>query len=127
MLESPDLKFGLCHPESAAIGKSIQSIAKSRGDWENLSAKATVMKSTVSELAVDLKAGALDAAFLWDQTVASLPNLEIVECPELSSHLASVPAILLTCSQSPEQASHFQRWISEHGSPVFRRHHFIQH
>ncbi len=127
LLERTDLKLGLCHPESAAIGKTIRSIAQSRNDWENLTSRVAVMKSTVSELAVDLKAGALDAAFLWDQTAASFSELETVECPELASHLASVPAIVLTCTKAPQQASHFQRWIAKHGSPVFRRHHFIKH
>jgi molybdate transport system substrate-binding protein len=127
LLDRPNLKIGLCHPESAAIGKTIQTISRPSGDWEKLKAKAAVMKSTVSELAVDLKAGALDAAFLWDQTVASVGDLEIVECPELSTHLASVPVIVLTCSKSPLEASHFQRWIAEHSSPVFQRHHYVKH
>ena len=127
LLDRPDLNVGLCHPGSAAIGMTVQSIARSRGDWESLQAATDVMKSTVSELALDLKAGALDAAFLWDQTAASVSGLETVPCPELSGRPAIVPAMVLSSSKSPESALDFVRWIAspESGAPVFRRHHFM--
>jgi molybdate transport system substrate-binding protein len=127
LLERQELKFGLCHPEAAAIGSTLQSIAAARGEWDQLRSSADVMKSTVSELVVDLKAGALDAAFLWDQTVASNSGIEVVPCEELADRTATVPVILLSGSTAPERALDFARWMAsaEHGGPVFQKHHFM--
>lgn len=126
LLQRPELNLGLCNPEAAAIGKVVQSVAKARGDWDALQKASDVTKNTVSELAVDLKAGALDATFVWDQTVASMEGLEVLPCPELANHPVSVPAVVLTSAVSPKSALHFARWIAspEHGAPVFRHHHF---
>ncbi len=128
LLNRPDLKLGLCHPASAAIGMMVKSIAQSRGDWESLQASADVMKGTVSELALDLKTGALDVAFVWDQTVAAMRELEKIPCDELAGHSSTVAAMVLTSSQSTATSLHFARWIAspEHGKPVFRKHHFVE-
>lgn len=127
LMERHELKYGLCHPESAAIGSMVRGIAVARGDWQQLQASAAVMKGTVSELAVDLKAGALDAAFVWDQTVASEAGIEVVPCAELADGVATVQVNLLNGSAAPASALHFARWIasSEHGGPVFQTHHFM--
>ena len=126
LLQRPELKLGLCNPESAAIGATIKSIAEKHQQWPQLRDAAEVMKSTVSELALDLKAGALDAAFMWDQTAASLPELATVSCSELADTIVTVPGAVLTTSKQPRSALHFLRWIAsaEHGAPVFRKHHF---
>lgn len=126
LLERSDIKFGLCHPHTAAIGRTVHDIADRRGDWVALTNHSAVQKSTVTELSADLVAGALDAAFLWDQMAASVPGLEAIPCPELKSASATVPAIVLTSCGKPSSALHFARWLAspEHGAPVFRNHHF---
>ena len=126
-LERPDLRLGLCNPDSAAIGMKIREIAKARGEWEKLESAADVIKLTVSELALDLKSGALDLAFVWDQTAASVEGLEVVPCEELSKSVATVPVIVLTSSKVAGESLRFASWLAseEHGVPVFRRHHFI--
>ncbi|MCW1922650.1 substrate-binding domain-containing protein [Luteolibacter arcticus] len=126
LLQRSELNLGLCHRETAAIGSLVQFVAKQRNEWEGLLKASDVTKNTVSELAIDLKAGALDATFLWDQTVASMEGLEVLPCPELGTRPVSVPAVVLASSSSPKSTLHFARWIAspEHGAPVFRRHHF---
>lgn len=126
LLKRPELNFGLCQPEAAAIGKVVQSTATARNEWDALQKAADVTKNTVSELAVDLKAGALDVTFLWDQTVASMDSLEALPCPELGNSPVSIPAVVLSSATKPTSVLHFARWIAspEHGAPVFRRHHF---
>ena len=126
LLDRSDIKLGLCHPHTAAIGRTIHDLADKRGDWTALTNRSTVQKSTVTELSADLLAGALDATFLWDQMVAAMPNLEPVPCPELQGASATVPAIVLASCQRPASALHFARWLAspEHGAPVFRSHHF---
>lgn len=126
LLTRKDLKYGLCHPETAAIGKRIHDIAMKRHEWEAWKSSAAVMKTTVSEIAADLQAGSLDAVFVWDQTIASMPGMERISCPELVGSPVTVPAIILNSTASPASALHFARWLAspEHGAPVFRRHHF---
>jgi len=126
LLQRPELKLGLCNADGAAIGSVVRAVAQKRGEWEALQKASDVTKNTVSELAVDLKAGALDVTFLWDQTVAGMEGLEVLPCPELANHPVSVPAVVLASATSPTSALHFARWIAspEHGAPVFRHHHF---
>lgn len=126
LLDRSDVKLGLCHPETAAIGRTIHDIAQKRGDWTDLTKRATVQKPTVTELSADVIAGALDAAFLWDQMASASPALDVVPCPELDGLSATVPAIVLTSCADPASALHFARWLAspEHGAPVFRSHHF---
>lgn len=126
VLHRPELKIGLCNPELAAIGTVVQSVAKERGEWQALEAASDVTKTTVAELAVDLKAGALDATFLWDQMVAEAGDLETLACPELDGHEATVPVVVLKCSTVADDSLRFAKWIAspEHGAPVFLRHHF---
>jgi molybdate transport system substrate-binding protein len=127
LLNRQDLKLGLCHPELAAIGMTVKSIAQRHGDWPSLQTSADVMKGSVSELALDLKTGSLDAAFVWDQTVASMSELAVIPCDELAGNPATVSAMVLPFSKSKETALQFARWIAspEHGKPVFKRHHFV--
>lgn len=126
LLDRSDIKLGLCHPHTAAIGRIIHDVADQRGAWVALTNRSTVQKSTVTELSADLLAGSLDAAFLWDQMVASSSGMEVVPCAELKTASANVPAIVLTSSKTPTSALHFARWLAspEHGAPVFRNHHF---
>ncbi|MES2996189.1 MAG: substrate-binding domain-containing protein [Verrucomicrobiota bacterium] len=126
LLERRELILGLCHPEAAAIGKIIRDIAQKHGDWQALDAAKDVSKSTVSELALDLKAGALDAALLWDQTVASTSGLGSIPCPELAGESSVVPGTVLVFSKNQQAATHFLTWISspETSAPVFQKHHF---
>ena len=126
LLDREDVRLGLCNPESAAIGRKIKEIADSRSAWARMQSRSVVSKTTVTELANDLLAGALDATFLWDQTVKSMPGLEVVPCAELANQAAMVSCNVLRSTASPAGALHFARWIAspEHGTPVFRSHGF---
>jgi molybdate transport system substrate-binding protein len=126
VLHRRELKVGLCNPGLAAIGAVVQAVVRERGEWEALEAASDVTKTTVAELAVDLKAGALDATFLWDQMVAETDDLDTLPCPELAGHEATVPVVVLKCSAAADDALRFAKWIAsaEHGAPVFLKHHF---
>ncbi len=122
-LFSPGVRYGLCHAEAAAIGKSVKASAQKLGRWDDLLSHAAVLKTTVNELALDLQTGALDAAFVWDQTAASFPGLEAVTIPAFAEGEARVSASVTTASTHPADALRFARFLSspEFGAPVFRR------
>jgi molybdate transport system substrate-binding protein len=126
LLTRPQLRYGLCHPSTAAIGATVQRVAESQHAWPQLQASAAVMRSTVAELALDLKAGALDAAILWHHTAAALPELATVPCAELTDANANAVGAVLTSSTAAPAAQQFLQWISsaEHGAPVWRKWHF---
>jgi molybdate transport system substrate-binding protein len=119
LLERP-VRFGLANPESASIGKATRRAAGT--EWNALMTRAAVMKPTVTEIAADLSLGALEAAILWDSTVAQFQGLEAVAVAELSaqSEQASI-AVLAGCAQ-PVAALQFARFLAapEQGGMHFR-------
>ncbi len=114
-----EVKFALANPESASIGKTTRKAAGER--WERLAARAAVMKPTVTEIAADLSLGALDAAILWDSTVAQFKGLEAVLLPELSAHPEQASIAVLASSSQPAAALRFARYLAspQKGAPHF--------
>jgi molybdate transport system substrate-binding protein len=123
-LGTPDLRLGLADPEAAAVGKVARLALERSGRWKEISAKVTVFKPTVTDLAIDLRIGALDAAILWDATVAQTEGVESISVPELSSLARNVELGVLTGAASPAEALRFARFLasSDVGSPRFAHH-----
>ena len=73
-LLGPELRVALGNPESASVGKLTTKLLEQAGIWEKIKAqveeKRGVFKPTVPEIANDVKIGAVDAAIVWDATVA---------------------------------------------------------
>lgn len=113
------VKFGIANPESASIGKTTRKAAGEK--WEAMAARAAVMKPTVTEIAADLSLGALDAAIIWDSTVAQFPGLEAVALPELSAHPEQASVAVLAHCRQPAEALCFARFLAspEKGGPHF--------
>ncbi len=114
-----DVEVAVSNPEAASIGKRTQ---KASGDrWEALKAHVAVMKPTVTELAADLKVGAVDAAVIWNSTVPQFEGLETVEIPEFNDQKDNVTANILEASTQPQAALKFARYLvaPERGGKVF--------
>ncbi|MDA0589918.1 MAG: molybdate ABC transporter substrate-binding protein [Planctomycetota bacterium] len=122
-LLKPEIRVALGDPEAAAVGraarKRLKSIAHGDSDlWTLLAANATengVFKPTVNEIANDVRIGTVDAAIVWDSTVA-MPkyknDLKAIPVPELDGDPNLVTVSVLTSSKVPTAAIRFARYLS---------------
>src|SRR5690606_20877353 len=60
-LLKPEVRIAQASTEAAAIGKMVKESLTGRGLWDDLHTGTTVYKTTVNEVANDVKAGAVDA------------------------------------------------------------------
>jgi molybdenum ABC transporter molybdate-binding protein len=113
------IHFGLTNPESASAGRVTKRTLGSR--WEAFNSKATVSKPTVMDIATDVKLGTVDAAIVWDSTVAQFPTLEAVSAPQLAGAAENASVAVLSSSSYPTAALRFARYLTapEKGGPIF--------
>ncbi|NBV24684.1 MAG: hypothetical protein EBS05_22535 [Proteobacteria bacterium] len=126
-----DVKLALTNPDAASISRVTKAalaenslIAGGRPVvvWEQLAARAAVMKPAVTEVAADLLLGTVDAAILWNATVPQFKGLVAVEVPELKDRAENASAAVLTASTQSAAALKFARYLSapEKGGTVFQ-------
>ncbi|MEZ6061443.1 MAG: molybdate ABC transporter substrate-binding protein [Planctomycetaceae bacterium] len=127
-----DVRVSLAYANQAAIGrvtrKQLQGITTADGTlWQQLEAHVTrtgAFKPTVSDVANDVKLGAVDAAIVWDSTVA-MPDyrdeLQAVDVPELAAGQSLISVAVLNTSADPGAAVDFARFLADpnHGRKVF--------
>jgi molybdenum ABC transporter molybdate-binding protein len=121
-LQRADVRVALANPEAAAVGKLTRA-ALGVPAWEALAKKAALMAATITEAANSIKAGAADAAFVFDSTLAQYPEFEQVTVPELATATAHVGVGLLTCAKDSAEAMRFARFLaaSDAGLPVMKK------
>lgn len=123
-LTRSDVKLAIANPDAAAVGKVVRKLLGDR--WDAVARAAVVMKPTVTEVAADVQLGAVDAAFVWDSTIAQFKELEGIELPMLSNHRENVSAAVLSyCTRTPE-ALKFARYLAapDRGGKTFEQHGF---
>lgn len=107
-----DVRFALGNPEATAIGVVTRRALDPTGQWDALQKKTTVFKTTVNEVANDVKIGAVDAGIIYDTMLYDYDALEAVSIPELSTAHSRVAVALLKSSPQPKAALHFARYLS---------------
>ena len=107
-----DLRLAQASVEASAIGKLTHDALTASGQWEKLHARTTVYKTTVNEVANDVKVGAVDAGIVFDAILHDYGTLEAVVLPELESVKANVAVAVLKSSSQPRQALHFARYLA---------------
>ncbi len=119
----PDVAVALCHPEAAGIGKLTRQVLEARKLWEPISGRAVVFKPTVTDVANDLRLGAIDAGFLWDTTLAQYPDIEMVKDVSFAGAEMAVSIGVLSSCERPAAALHFARFLGapERGLAHFAR------
>ena len=120
------LKVALCNPDQAAVGRSARRVLKESGHWDRIEKKVTVMKPKVTDLANDVKLGAVDAAIVWDSTVAMYPELEAIRDPLLDKERVNVTLGIVSSTGSASSALRFARFVASAnvGLPAFKKHGF---
>lgn len=104
------LRLSQANPDTAAIGKLLR--AQQSSLWTTLSNRTVVFKPNVVDAANDVKLGAVDAAIIWDSMQQQYPDLEFIRSPELEAVKAKVAVSVLKCSEQPEAAQKFARYIA---------------
>lgn len=121
-----DVRVGLALPEAAAVGRVMREACVEQGIWDALRARALVEEPTVTELANALALGTIDAAVLWDATVAQWEGLEAVRTAPLEARVRDVTLGVLRDSERARDALRFARYLSsrDRGAAVWERHGF---
>lgn len=115
-------KLALSNPDAAAIGSLLRKHLPD-GQWAALEKSATTIATTVTEAANALKAGAVDATFIWDAMLPQYPDFETVEVPELKGLSSNVSMTLLASSKQSAEAMRFARFAAakDAGLPAFAK------
>jgi molybdate transport system substrate-binding protein len=132
-----DIRVVMGNPDQAAVGKAVrgrlQKIGYGDDDKKNLwnvfeehVTKNGVFKPTVTDIAMDIKIGTVDAGIIWDTTVA-MPKyrneLRAINVPELSGDPNLVTVCVVAKSKRATSALRFARFMtsSDRGLPVFKK------
>lgn len=121
-----DVVVALANPEAASIGKLTQKLLEPGGTWAALKPRVKVFKPTVTDIANDIKLGAVDAGIVWDATVRQYPELESVAAEPLASASETVTVAVLAAGRQPEAARRFVRYLAapDRGGEAFTAHHY---
>lgn len=115
-----DVRLAQASAETAAIGKLTREALTSSGQWKALSDRTAVYKTTVNEVANDVKVGAVDAGIVFDAVLHDYDSLEAVSLPELAAVKAHVAVAVLKSSAQPRQALHFARYLASRDKGLLR-------
>ncbi len=110
-----DVRVAMTNPDQAAIGRLTRQLLEPGDVWAKLEKQVTqhgVFKPTVTDLANDLKLGSVDAAILWDATVAQYPELEAIPCEPLEPGKARIVISVLSSAKQPAAALRFARYLT---------------
>ncbi|MEM9701443.1 MAG: substrate-binding domain-containing protein [Planctomycetota bacterium] len=106
-----DITLVQASPESAAIGHVTRAALTERGDWEPLRNATKAFRTTISEAANDVLAGAADAAIVYDAFLHTVA-LESIPLPELAEVRSEVAVGTLSSSRNPEAARRLAQFLA---------------
>ncbi|MEX2026510.1 MAG: molybdate ABC transporter substrate-binding protein, partial [Pirellulaceae bacterium] len=115
-----DVRLAQAGPEGAAIGKMTRETLTASGQWDALHAHTTVYKTTVNEVASDVKVGAVDAGIVFDAVLHDYDTLEGVAVPELAEVQARIAVAVVKGTRQPKQALHFARYLAASDAGLLR-------
>jgi molybdate transport system substrate-binding protein len=108
-----DVEFALADPEAAAVGRVTHDLLERTGIWDRLRAGARVLKPTVNDVAGDVTLGLVDAAIVWDATVAQYGGLDAVRDARLDAGESVAAIAILKFSKRSESARRFVAFLTE--------------
>ena len=114
-LRRPELRLSLGNPDAASVGRHTQRILQEAGLWAEVRGSVQrrgVFKPMVTDLANDVRLGAADAAVVWDNVAAQVPDLEAIHVPEFDAAVEQITIALLESSSNPAAARRFIRYLT---------------
>jgi molybdate transport system substrate-binding protein len=101
-------------PDASAIGNAVKVKYTADGTWDKLKAATKAFRGTVTDVANDVKISAADVGIVYDAVIATYPQLEAVQVPELEDLISQVEVGVLSSTQDSQAALHFARYITAH-------------
>ena len=99
------------NPDAAAVGKVTRDLLLKSGEWPALEKHTRVFKTTVNDVANDIKLGTVDAGIIWDATAGQYPELDQVKVPAFELGEQSISIGVLKFSRHPTEALKFARYL----------------
>ncbi|MCA8993138.1 MAG: molybdate ABC transporter substrate-binding protein [Planctomycetaceae bacterium] len=113
-LFAPGVRIVQAEPDAAAVGRMTREILTESGQWNRLEEQTTATRSTVTEVASDVKLGAADVGIVYDAVLHTFPELEAVALPEFATGVAHVAVSVIKTSSHPTAAIKFARYAAAH-------------
>lgn len=112
--------------DAAAIGKITRTVLNKSGLWAKLDKATDAYRTTVTDVANDIKVGAADAGIVYDAVLHTYPDLEYVELPELRAVNSQIAIGVIATTKQPASALHFARYMAarDRGLPHYKSHGF---
>jgi len=126
-LTRPGLRLGLGNPEACQIGRITRTLLRKNDvDPDAIERNLTFSSMTVNELGLQLKAGRIDAAIVWDAIAAYYAGAaETVRIPPEQNEISRVAIGVLSCSDRQAAAGRFVEFTtSERAKEIFAAHHY---
>jgi len=108
-----DVRVALANPEVAAIGSVARRVLREAGLWQGVLTRARVLKPTVNDIAGDVALGVVDAAIVWDATVAQYDPLDAIRDTRLDAAESYAALGVLTRARHTDQARRFAHFLTE--------------
>lgn len=128
-LFNEDLRIVQANPEAAAVAKLTKTVLSKSNLWDRLDRATDAYRTTVIDVANDIKVGAADVGFVYDAVLHPFPELEFLPIEELASAVSNVSIGILKSTKRPTAALHFARYVTardrgllnyqEHGFQTF--------
>lgn len=107
-----DVRFVQASDEASAIGLLTKETLATAQLWDSLKEATTAFRTTVTDVANDVKIGAADAGIVYDAVLHTYPTLEVVRLPELQAVSSQVSIGVIALTQQPQAALHFARYVA---------------
>jgi ABC-type molybdate transport system substrate-binding protein len=111
-LFAEDLRVVQANPEAAAVAKLTKTVLSKSNLWDRLDHATDAYRTTVIDVANDVKVGAADVGIVYDAVLHSFPDLEFVSIEELESAVSNVSIGILKSTKRPTAALHFARYVT---------------
>lgn len=116
----PDVRIAQASPDATAIGTLTRKALLASNRWDELHSHTSVFKTTVNDVANDVKIGAVDAGIVFDAVLHDYPTLEAVRLSELGPIEARVALATLKSSEQSSKAAHFARYLTARDKGLLR-------
>jgi molybdenum ABC transporter molybdate-binding protein len=105
------LRLAIANPDAASVGKLTRKMFQEAGYWDALEERVTVFKPTVTDVANDIKVGAVDVGIIWDATANQYPDIAAIHLPLFENYSRTVAVGVLSSSDAPTSALTFLRYL----------------
>ncbi len=121
----PGLKIVLGDPEAAAIGKTAKKMLTENGLYEAVSANTVATTATVNELLVYLSMKQADCTIIWEDNVQGVEDVEMIQIPDESNQVKTLPVCVLKTSEKLELAQQFADFVAgPEGKAIYEKYGF---